>query len=131
MKRILACLILAAIPALALAAVEDVGTHVRYSGTGANDNDLLFTTGDISALDACVLMSTTGTVDVEVSLDGTNFSTAALSLQDFGATDNSPVLVTVALRVYGFVGKYRKIRLRQNGATAAAASMNCWALGGR
>lgn len=128
MKRILiALLCLICVPAFAQ--VEDLGTHIRYSGSGANDNDLLFTTNDLSRFDACVLMSTTGAVDVEVTLDGSNWSTAPLSLQDFGATDTAPVLVTAALRVYAFVGKYRKVRIRQNGATAAAASLNCWKLG--
>ena len=112
----------------ASAAVEDLGTHVRYSGTGANDNDVLFTTGDVSRYDACTLMSTAGAVDVFVSLDGTNYASAALSLQDFGATTTDPVLVTAANRVYGFVTKVRKIRVLQNGASAASASLNCWKL---
>lgn len=124
------CLALAFAAFPALSAVNDYGSYIAYSGTGTNDNDLLFTSGDMSRFDACVLMSTTGAVDVEVSLDGTNYSTAALSLQDFGATSNDPVLVTVAARVYGFVGKYSKVRVRQNGATGATASMNCWSLGG-
>lgn len=130
MKKLLGIALLILLGAgSSFAAVEDVGTHVRYSGTGANDNDVLFTTGDVSRYDACVLMSTTGAVDVFVTLDGTNYSTAPLSLQDFGGTATEPVLVTVALRVYGFVGKFRKIKLLQNGATAAAASMNCWNYG--
>lgn len=128
MKRLLALLLLV-VTLTASGAVEDVGTHVRYSGTGTSDNDVLFTTGDVSRYDACVLMSTDGVVDVFVSLDGTNYSTAPLSLQDFGASTTDPVLVTIADRVYGFVGKYRKIRVLQNGATATAASMNCWAFG--
>lgn len=112
----------------ASAAVEDLGTHVRYYGTGANDNDILFTTGDVSRYDACTIMSTDGAVDVFVSLDGTNYATAALSLQDMGATSTDPVLVTTADRVYGFVLKARRIRVLQNGATAADASMLCWKL---
>lgn len=113
----------------ARATVADFGEYVAYSGVGVSDNDLLFTTGAMGKFDACMLMSTAGSVDVEVSIDGTNFSTSALSLQDFGASTNDPVLFTVANRVYGFVGKYSKIRVRQNGATAATASMNCWSFG--
>jgi len=101
---------------------------VRYSGTGANDNDVLFTTGDMSRYDACTIMSTDGAVDVFVSIDGTNYATAALSLQDMGATSTDPVLVTAADRVYGFVVKAKNIRVLQNGATAASASMICWKL---
>lgn len=110
------------------AAVEDLGTHVRYYGSGVNDNDTIFTTGDVSRYDACTIMSTTGAVDVFVSLDGTNFATSALSLQDMGATSTDPVLVTSVGRVYGFVVKARKIRVLQNGATAASVSMDCWKL---
>lgn len=110
-------------------AQDNYGRSTRYSGTGTSDNDVLFTTEDVTQFSAFMLMSTTGAVDVQVSLDGTNFSTAALSLQDFGATTTDPVLVTAAGRVYGFAGKYRKIRVLQNGATAANASMMCWAMG--
>jgi hypothetical protein len=108
--------------------VEDLGTHVRYYGTGAADNDVLFTSGDMSRYDACTIMSTDGAVDVFISLDGTNYATSALSLQDLGATSTDPVLVTAADRVYGFVVKARRIRVLQNGATAASASMLCWKL---
>lgn len=108
--------------------VEDLGTHIRYYGTGANDDDVLFTTGDMSRYDACTIMSTDGAVDVFVSLDGTNYASSALSLQDMGATSTDPVLVTAADRVYGFVVKARRIRVLQNGATAASASMLCWKL---
>ena len=111
------------------AAVEMFGDGVRYSGTGVNASDILFTTGIMTPYSACTLMSTTGSVNVFVSLDGSTFSTAALSLQDFGATVNDPVLSTTALRVYGFAGKYKKIRVLQNGATAANASLLCWTYG--
>lgn len=124
----LAALLLLALPAMA--AEEDNGTYVRYSGTGTINDSELFTTGEgvfnVSRKQYCVLMSTDGAVDVFVSLDGTNYATAALSLQDMGATTNDPVVVTVADRLYGFVVKARYIRVLQNGATAASASMNCW-----
>lgn len=110
----------------AFADVEQGNTYVRYYGSGTNDNDVLFTTGDVSQYDACTIMSTTGAVDVFVSLDGTNYATSALAIQDFGATTTDPVLVTVALRPYGWVYKTRRIRVLQNGATGAAASMLCW-----
>lgn len=112
------------------AAEEFLGTYVRFTGTGADDNDVLFTTSDMDRWDACLLMSSAGAVDVLVSLDGTNYSTAPLSLQDFGATDMNPVLVTTTGRVYGFVGKFKYIKVLQNGATAATAAMNCWRQGG-
>lgn len=99
---------------------------ISYTGTGAADNAVLLTaTDDIPNYDAFLLMSTAGAVDVFVSLDGTNYSTAALSLTDMGAITNDPVLVTVAGRVYGFRGKFRAIKVLQNGGTATEATLAC------
>lgn len=97
----------------------------KYSGVGVNDNDILFTIDDKDAqFDTFMLMTTAGAVDVFVSLDGTNYTTAALSLTDLGATDNSTdVLLTTAGRMYAFRGLYAKIRVLQNGATAATAKL--------
>jgi len=99
---------------------------VRYFGTGANDEDLVVTAQNTVQFDHCMLMSATGTVDVEVTIDGTTWTTAALSLQDLGATSSDPVLITAALRMYAVNGRYLGIRLRQEGAAAAAASLLCW-----
>ena len=91
------------------------------TGSGTDDNDVVIEFNDIvDGADTFLLMSTSGAMDVFVSLDGTNYSTAALSLTDMGATTSDPVIVTVANRVYGFRGKYKAIRVLQNGATAVA-----------
>jgi hypothetical protein len=99
-----------------------MGNALRYrDGLGASDNDVIVQTGDISAYDEFLLMHTTaGATDVFVSLDGTNYSTAALSLIDLGATTSDPVLVTVASRIYAFYGTYAAIRVLQNGAGVPA-----------
>lgn len=122
--KVLAALFLFTVPAFA--AVEDFGIYARYSGTGVNDNDVLFTTNDLTRFDSCMLMSISGAVDVQASLDGTNFTTASLSLQDFGGTSTAYVLVTVAGRMYGLVGKFAKLRILQSGGTASNAVMTCW-----
>lgn len=97
-----------------------------YTGSGTNDNDLLFTTRNVQAHGSFTLMSTAGAVDVEVTLDGTTWSTTALSLEDLGATANTTyVVVTAALRVYQFRGKFTQVRVRQNGGTAATAHLLC------
>lgn len=88
------------------------------TGTGTNDNDVVITLNYALPYDTFHLMSTAGAMDVFVSLDGTNFSTAALSLTDQGATASDPVVVTAANRIYGFRGKYRAIKVLQNGGTA-------------
>lgn len=97
-----------------------------YTGTGANDNDVLFTTASVENHSLFTLMSSAGAVDVVVSLDGTNFSSVALAMEDQGATANGTyAVVTVAGRVYKWQGKYRQIRVLQNGATAATATLVC------
>lgn len=109
--------------------VMELGNALRYTNSSTADNDVLIQTGDVSRYDSYELMSTAGTVDVFVSLDGTNYATAALSLVDKGATTSDPVLVTAAARVYGFRGKFLKVRVLQNGATnPTAASLLCYNL---
>lgn len=90
----------------------------QLTGSGVNDNDVVITLNRADPFDTFLLMSTAGAMDVFVSLDGTNYSTAALSLTDMGATTSSPVVVTAANRVYGFRGLFRAVRVLQNGATA-------------
>lgn len=102
------------------------GARARYAGSGTNDNDVAIQTEDVSEFDTFLLQSTQGAMDVLVSLDGTNYSTAPLSLADLGATSTDPVIVTAANRTYGFRGVYRLIRVLQSGATAVVnASLLC------
>ena len=96
------------------------GLTGKYSGTGANDNDVLFTSGRMLSYDTFMVSSSAGAVDVFVSLDGTTF-VGPTSISDLGATTSDPVLVTAPGRMYGFKGKYELIRVLQNGATAATA----------
>jgi len=111
--------------------IEYLGNVIRYTNSSTANDDILIQTDDVSRYDTFMLMSTAGTVDVFVSLDGTNYATAPLSLVDQGATTSDPVVVTAALRCYGFRGKFRKIRIMQNGATnPTAATLLCGGLGG-
>lgn len=105
--------------------VQPLGNVTLYTNTTTDDDEVSLQTGDVSQYNVFMLMSVTGAVDVLASLDGTNFSTAALSLVDQGATDAAPVLVTAAARVYGFRGKFRKLKVLQNGATDAAVTLLC------
>lgn len=122
MRRLLIFPLLALMSLVAGAAttITEGGNSTLYEGVGVNDNDIVIQTNDISRYNAFFLLSTTGAMDVLVSLDGTNYSSAALSLIDDGATTIDPVLVTVANRVYAFRGKFKAIRVLQNGATAVA-----------
>ena len=104
-----------------------IGPFRRYiGGAGEDDNDAPIVASDLLQFDTFMLMSTAGVMDVFVSLDGTNFTTAALSLADLGAVDLTPVLVTSAGRLYGFRGALAAIRVDQNGVTAVAdACLTC------
>ena len=94
-----------------------------FTGTGVNANDVLFTTPNVEQHEMFTLMSTAGAVQVLASVDGVNFATAPLALEDAGSTTNSTyVLVTAAGRIYKFWGKFTLLRVTQNGATASAAS---------
>ena len=56
---------------------------------GVSDNDIVLETTDVSHFETFTLMSTAGAMDVFVSLDGTNFTTAPLSMGDLGSTSTS------------------------------------------
>jgi hypothetical protein len=105
---------------MATLATPSMANALRYiGGVGVNANDAVVQTGDVFGYDTFMLMSTAGAVQVLASLDGTNYATAPLSMTDLGATVSTPVIVTAANRVYGFRGSFSKIRVTQNGATAA------------
>ncbi len=89
-------------------------------GSGTNDNDVVIQTTDVSMYREFSLQATAGAMDVLVSLDGTNYTTAPLSLIDRGATTSDPVIVTAADRSYAFFGTFHKIQVLQNGGTAVA-----------
>lgn len=96
----------------------------KWCAQSTDDNEVVIQTDDVSGFDVFMLINGAGAVDVFPSLSGANadsavYATSALSLSDLGATDSNPVLVTAALRIYGFRGKYQYIRILQNGATDA------------
>lgn len=117
--------------ALTLAVSNFMGSALRFTGgIGVSANDVVIQTNDIAQFDTFLLQSTAGAMQVLVSLDGTNYSTAPLSLTDMGATVSDPVIVTAANRTYRFRGTFSKIRVTQNGATGLAnATLICSRLG--
>lgn len=106
-----------------LAIIDSVGNMTRFSGgVGVNDGDIVVQTSDVSRFDSFMVISTAGAMQVFVSLDGTNYSTAPLSLIDLGATSTAPVTATVGNRLYGFFGNFAAVRVKQTGATAVTAA---------
>lgn len=95
------------------------------TGSGTNNNDVVMTIADDSLqYDTWIIGSSAGALDVFVSLDGTNFQSAALALLDLGsATPTTMVAVTTAGGNFAFRGKYKKIRVDQNGATAVVGAV--------
>jgi hypothetical protein len=107
--------------ALTVAVPDHMGNALRYKdGLGASDNDVIVQTEDVSAYNDFRLMYTsTGSLDVYPSLDGTNYATAPLTLYDLGSTAVAPATVVATTgvgRIYGFSGTYAKLRVLQNGA---------------
>lgn len=93
---------------------------IKTGGAGANDNDAIFDiTSNAEFFDTWQLGSTAGVMDVFVSGDGTNFHTAAIALIDLGSTaPSTAVTTTTANGNYGFKGRWKAVRVLQNGATA-------------
>ena len=93
---------------------------------GVNDNDIIMELVDAEPYDEFFLSTVAGIVDVDVSLDGTNFI-AAIALTDGKSTaPATKVLVTVAAGLYSFKGNFKAVRVRQNTATdATGGSMTC------
>lgn len=118
--------------------LETGNTFTLKGGVGVNDNDAVFArtgssngeTGDVSQYDTFELFSTAGAMDVFVTLDGVNYATVGFGLTNQTSVDPTPVLVTTAGQMFGFRGKFRNIKVLQNGATAVAnATLTCGVMG--
>ena len=95
---------------------------IKVGGSSADDNDVVFDISDNAELfDTWQLGSSAGAMDVFVSGDGTNYQSAALALIDLGSTaPSTAVVVTEAGGNYGIKGRWKGIRVLQNGSTAVA-----------
>ena len=107
------------------------GTTLTLIGVaGVNDNDIVAELDDVSNFNQFMLSSSAGAMDVDVSLDGTNF-TAGIALEDKSSTTpGTRVTATVAGGLYYFEGNYKAVRVRQVGATDVAdAVLMCGQVG--
>lgn len=97
-----------------------MGVMIKTGGAGTNDNDVVFAIAqNAENFDTWQLGSTAGVMDVFVSGDGTNYMTAAIALVDLGSTaPATAVTVTTANGNYGIRGRWKGIRVLQNGGTA-------------
>lgn len=95
------------------------------SSAGAADNAVLYTSPDVSKFNYHIIDNRSGeTVDVFVSVDGTNYSTTAASLELINdVTAGGPTKnIDLATTETGILrGKFRNIRIDQKGAGTPAA----------
>lgn len=104
--------------------IDYTGNACIYrTGSGTNDNDVVFETGDVSRYRTFTLHSANGAMDVNVSLDGTNYSATVVYLKDLSSASlTTTVALTAAGKVYQLEGCFSKIKVLQNGATAVTTA---------
>ncbi len=99
----------------------DNGKSLTIVGiAGVDTNNIVIEADDLSRFSKFILTSSAGAMDVDVSLDGTNFI-AAIALENRKSTTPATrVVVTVAAGLYSFEGPLVAVRVRQDGATGVA-----------
>jgi hypothetical protein len=95
---------------------------VLATGTqGTNDNDVVYTSGDISGFRKHYIEATAGTIDVDVSIDGTNWITAVAGVSLVTTTPATRVVEAASGVCIVIEGVFEKLRVNQKGATASNA----------
>ena len=98
---------------------------IGTSTVGSADNVVLYTSVDVSKYNYHVFDNTSGeTIDIYVSVDGTNFSTlaAAVELINDVTTGGGLKHIDLATTETGILrGKFAKVRVVQKGAGVPAA----------
>lgn len=94
------------------------------AATPGNDNVIIIEiTNNAEAYGTWTLGSAAGVMDVFVSGDGSTFQSAAVAMEDLGATAPATrVVVTTAGGNYLIRGRWRGIRVMQNGATGVTGA---------
>lgn len=89
---------------------------------GAADNDLVWTSPLLARFKEFIISETSVAADVEVSIDGTNFVSTAVALEDVhvAAAVGTRVLLTAVNKAYRIAPGLRiqKLRIRQAAAGA-------------
>lgn len=104
------------------------GLHVRFDGDdglGSGNDTLLYTATGLLGFTTFEIQVISGTVDVEVSLDGETWSSAH-ALYDLNSEDTSTAVLSATTgSTYGFRGQFEAIRVRQVGSTNAESVLLC------
>lgn len=94
--------------------------HLILGIAGTGDNAIVAELENAERYNRFFFMTSDGLVDVDISLDGTNFALAVAFTDKHSLTPATKVIVTVNDLLYVFDGTVKTIRFRQNGATAVA-----------
>lgn len=101
------------------------GVYIAATGTaGTNDNDVIYTSVDISEYNTHYVEATAGTIDVDASIDGTNWIAAVVgrNVVTTGVfTQVAEAASGVCLEIKGI---YKKLRVNQKGAVASNARIS-------
>lgn len=96
--------------------------YLEWAGiAGAADNAVIYTSPDVSAYNVHYVEATAGTIDVDVSLDGTNWIAAIAGVSLITTTPATRVVEAASGVCLEIRGKFKKIRVNQKGATASNA----------
>jgi len=97
---------------------------------GVSDNDVVIQVDNVLRFNEFAVTTKTGIVDVDVTLDGTNYITAIALEDKKSTTPQTRVTATVAAGLYRFFGTVMGIRVIQKGATAAVDTiLTCGKIG--
>ena len=96
--------------------------HLQVTGAaGTNDNDVVYTSGDITTYNVHYVEATAGTVDVDVSIDGTNWIAAVAGVSLVTTTPATRAIDAASGVCLRIEGKFKKLRVNQKGAVASNA----------
>ena len=113
--------------------MANIGTFTAQSAglaivgiAGVNDDDVVIELVDAEQYDSFYFSSTAGLLEVDVSVDGTNFNSIIALTDEASTAPATKVIITVAALLYSFRGNFKAVRVRQASAVAVAnAAMNC------
>ncbi len=93
---------------------------------GVDDNDVVMELVDAEQYESFYFTSQTGIMEVDVSVNGTDFNPIIALTDEASVAPATKVIITVAALLYSFRGNFKAVRVRQADATAVTdASMNC------
>ena len=96
--------------------------YLEWSGqAGTSDNDVVYTSPDVSGYNVHYVQATAGTIDIDVTLDGTNWIAAVAAVSLVTTTPATRVVEAASGVCLELRGKFRRIRVLQKGATASNA----------